>query len=288
MKTLRSTDGTEPHLRALRFQTQRCRQRQSEPFFAGLIVEGTLHYQALKSKSREVEDAAELMVERTADIDGAEIFFEDEVRNCSEATSTLERKRPELGLYAKLFPKGINGVISAERKKQIAPAFELLDRLSGHTDIPEVQSAYEQIKGCTSVLEQALLRRDEAEREYKQKFSQEQQLRTTAREFLVSALARLTDRYKSNPSLAESFFIDDPKVGSTALSQAESRGRVSGKQEVLLAILQHRGETLSAEQREAFLSVTEEEKLDRWVQRVLEGATLVELLTPAVENPPLA
>jgi hypothetical protein len=288
MKTLRATDGTEPHLRALRFQTQRCRQRQSEPFFAGLIAEGTLHYQALKSKSREVEDAAELMVERTADIDGAELFFEDEVRNCSETTSTLERKRPELGLYAKLFPKGINGVINAERKKQVAPAFELLDRLSAHTDITEIQSAYKQIKNSTSVLEQALLRRDEAEREFKQKFAQEQQLRTTAREFLVSALARLTDRYKSNPSLAESFFIDDPKVGSTALSQAELRGKVSGKQEVLLVILQHRGEVLSPEQREALLSVIEEEKLDRWVQRALDGATITELLVPPKENPPQA
>jgi hypothetical protein len=288
MKTLRATDGTEPHIRGLRFHIQRCRQRQSEAFFAGLIQEGTQHYQNLKAKSREVEDASELMIEKTADIDGAELYFEDEVRNTSEAISTLDRKRPELGLYPKIFPKGINGVINPERKKQIAPALELLDRMSSYLDSPEINGAHEQIKYCTDLMTQAIKARDEAEREFKQKFSQEQQLRTTAREHLTSALARLTDRYKSNPSLAESFFIDDPRLGSTALSQAETRGRLGGKLEVLLLILQHRGESINQEQRDALLSTTEEEKVDRWVQKAINGATLAELLTPPPVEAPAA
>jgi predicted nuclease with TOPRIM domain len=274
MRTLRVTDGTEPHLRGIRYHSRQCRQKQGDAYFLGLQQEAEEKHKRLLQKSRGVEDSAETLVDLTADIDGAESLLEDEVRNTSDDLSKLDRQQPELGIYAKIFPGGVGGVIAPERKKQLQPALDLLERLTQFPTVAVVQDALSKIQKRTKQLKDALHAKETEEETFQKLFTQEQAIRAEIREHLVDVLARLTQRYKSNPSLAESFFIPDARSGSTALTAAENRGRVFGKIEALLSFLEAKGVSVGEEQKKAILGTREEDKIEAWLQRAFAGEPL--------------
>jgi DNA repair exonuclease SbcCD ATPase subunit len=285
MRTLRATDGTEPHLKALRHHARRCRQKQTDPFFTGLQGEAEQRYLPLLQKSREVEDAAEILLDLTSDIDGAEEALENEVRNTSDDLSKLDRQKPELGVYARVFPSGIGGIINPERKKQLQPALDLIERLNTFKGEPVVENTIQRLQELIQPLKRALQAKDDAEERYQKLFTQEQALRSEIREHLVDALARLTQKYKSNPSHAETFFISDPRAGSSALSQAENRGRVFGKIEALLSFFESKKLSLTEEQKKLVTSTKEEEKIDAWLQRAYTGALPADILVIPIVSP---
>lgn len=280
MRTLRPTDGTEPHLRAIRFHSRQCRQKQGDAFFLGLQQEAEEKHRRLLQKARAVDDSGEVLVDLTADIDGTENLLEDEIRNTSDDLSKLDRQQPELGIYAKVFPGGIGSVIAPERKKQLQPALDLLERLAQFPTVSVVQDALTKIQKRTKLLKDALQAKEAEEETYQKLFTQEQAIRAEIREHLIDVLARLTQRYKSNPSLAEGFFIPDARSGSTALTAAENRGRVFGKIEALLSFIEAKELSVTEAQKKLILATQKEDIVDGWLTQAYAGEPLAFAPTP--------
>jgi hypothetical protein len=286
MRNLRPTDGSGRYLNALLAHARLCQPKRSEPLFADLISAARAKYTALKAKVREVEDARERAVDLTAAVDAAEILLEREIRNGSDDLSKLERNQPELSIHAKVFPKGLGAVIDPARGRQVAPVIAFRERLSPFLPHPIVQELESRVAARLAGLEQALADKQDGDEDVKRLEAQELQLRGEAREQLTDAHARLTALYKANPALAAQYFHPDPREASSALSNAEARGRVAGKQDALLSFCESRGLVPSEEQQKQILEAIEEEALDRWLTRAYAGASLEEILAapPALET----
>jgi hypothetical protein len=286
MIKLRETDGVEPHLRALSHHSRECRKQKNDPFLQNLRAESEAKHSALKAKTREVEDASETLLDLTAEVDGEELALENEVRNTLDDVSRIERQQPRLGILTAVFPKGLNEVISPERKKQPTTIRDLLQRLSPFLSSPEVQASAKRLSQALSNLELALENREEGGKIFAVLFAQEQALRAEARAQLTGAFGQLTHQYKTNPALAEALFIANPRTGSTALSGAENRGRIFGKQEALLLFFEQQKTPLTEEQRQMFLEINEEERIEQLLRWAYSGTSLTDIL--ARLSPPTA
>jgi hypothetical protein len=284
MINLKTTDGTDPHLRAIQEHGWRCRQKNTELVFQTLQNEAERLYVQLKGKAREAEDSYDESSNLRNDMDGAELLFEKEARNAHGLISSLERDQPQLGVLLKIFPKGLDGVLKPERGKQLAPGQQLLDRMEPFLSYPAVQSSFDKVYSALQVMEKALDAWEKSLRIYQKIFGQERELRTSVREQIVDAKARLTQFYKSAPEQIEKFFLNDPHVSSTALYRAEQQGRIGAKLEVLLSFLTAKQLEITAVQRETLDAVQEEATIELWLSRAFAGAVLVDeiLATPPI------
>ena len=278
MVRLRETDGTEPHIRTLQYYLRECQKKKHEPFFLLLHQEASKPLEELKAKSQEVEKSSELLLDLMADIDGAELRLEDEVRNTSDDVSKLERQQSLPGLHTKIFPQSVGGVINPERQKQLPAVKALLQRLSPYLQHSEIKQASESLQERYSAMEEALNIRKREEERYRDLFTQEQSLRTTAREQLNRAYGQLATKYSADPSRVEAFFIANPRVGSTVAANAETRGRIAGKIEALYLFLDSKLWILLEEQKKKVLASSEEE-VEGYLRRAYDGFSLTEILT---------
>jgi hypothetical protein len=281
MRLLRLTDGTDPHLRALRYHAQQCRRKKSVPPFQALMDKAVERHKDLKEKAREVEDAEEKATDCTADVDNAELGLEGEIRDLHSAVATFDRNNPQHGAYAKIFPQGLEGVIGPERQKQVAPVVALQERIAPFLSHPPIQEANDKLSAALQAFKDALGAKSAQDEVLQTLFNQEVQLRGAGREQLTDAQGQITSFFKGNPALVEAFFIEDPRKGSTARARAEERGRITGKLEALSHFLKKRQIITTPEQEERLSAALEEARVDQALDLAYGGAGL-ELILAAL------
>lgn len=279
MRRLHKTDGTERHLKTFRYHSRRCREKaESDPLFQDLLEKSEKVRTELRDKKREIEDKEDQFIDATAEADAAELALEDLVRDIGGDLAKADRRNPELNAFQKVLPKNVGGVIDPEGESQLPEIVAFRSRLEEFKALPDVAEVLPTLDTAIATFRLRLEAKKGIDEELTKLFSQEQSLRTAGREQMTSAHARLTDRYKSKPGLADRFFPKDARAGSSARSQAEERGRAQGKIESLLSLLAHKGLALPEEERAKISETTDIAKLDRWFTRALTEATLAAIL----------
>jgi hypothetical protein len=285
MINLRKTDGTERHLRAILHHAQQCRMKSEEPFFQTMMKEGYQVHSRLKNNMRLLEDTLEEVSNLTTDVNGAELTLEDAVRNTRDTASSLDRSHPELGILDKLFPKGSEEIIRPDGKKQIPGIIALRQRMLSFVSLPEIKSADEKLLKLLTRFEAAIQAKDAALKMVLTYTEEDLRLREEVRDQIAVASGRLKERFKNNNRAIESFFHPDPREGSSILSDAEERGIVKGKIEVLFAFIEYKEWKASEEQQGILLAIKDSDTADIYLNRVFEGQTLEKILAPLEEEP---
>jgi len=206
MRRLRTTDGTEPHLRAARYHMAKCK-KPGPALHADLRAEMASKFTKLRDKSRLVEDARVEAVDATAAADEAELALEDLLRDIDGDLAKLDREDPSLNARAAVFPNGFGAVIDPEGNEQLEALTKVRVRLAAFSGNPIVASALTKLDDAETALRSALGVEDAAEKKADSLFAEELEARREIREQIESAFGRLRDLYKARPAVVERFFL---------------------------------------------------------------------------------
>jgi len=219
MRRLRSTDGTEPHLRAARYHIAKC-QKAGPALHAELRAEMTAKLNQLRDRSRLVEDARGDAIDATAAADEAELALEDLLRDIDGDLAKLDREDPAMNARAAVFPNGFGAEIDPEGDEQLETLTKLRVRLGAFSSNPIVAGALARLDAAESALRGALKAEDAAETKVESLFAKELEARREIREQLESAFGRLRDLYKARPAVVERFFMRE--VGGRKRAEAKA------------------------------------------------------------------
>lgn len=206
MRRLRETDGTPIHLRAARFHMAKC--ATDEAIHTALRSEMSAHFNALRDKAREREDAETEAVEMMARAEIAEERVENAVRDIDGAAASADRASPGLNAQRTMFPDGFGAVIDPEGDAQIAALGPLRVRATPFMGVPAIAAAFGALETAEAGLRAAIEAEDEAEETVERLFAEELEARRAIRQQAEGAHGRLRDHYKTRPALAEKFFLN--------------------------------------------------------------------------------
>jgi hypothetical protein len=205
MQRLRESDGTPVHRRAARSHIRRCK-KGTAPLHATLAVEMTAKLNALILQSRAVEDLEDEAVDADADMDAAELAFENVIRDLDADLAKVDRSDATLSAQVTTFPEGYGAVIDPEGAAQLAVLPTLKVRIKPFKDDPTIASALAKLDATTEIFKLTLKAVTAAEENVEVGFAIELSERAAIREQMESAYGRLRDLYKARPALAEAFF----------------------------------------------------------------------------------
>lgn len=285
MKQLQETDGTDKHLRAIAYHISRCKEGQ-DTLFVTLTKEAQDKRLALKKASRLVEDKEEDLSVLSAEVSAAELEVERLVLDAASDLKKLDRKSPQLNSFKQVFPEkgGSDAVIRPEGESQLSSLNLFMTRLKKFADQPLLQDTYNAFEGAIKTFRDRLTQKKEAEEKRDQLFTEEVLARKAIRQQLTSAHGRLKDLFQADPDQAEAYFLADPRSGSSALANAEERGRIQAKAEYLIKLLDSKALLLSEEEKKK-LSSKEVEKLDQWFAKALAASSLEEIFPKEEPDP---
>jgi len=221
MRRLRSADGTAVHRRAARYHLAKCRAGQA-PLFAALRAEMTGKYTDLKAKQRAVEDAEDDATDAIAEVDSAEVAFENLLRDIDADLAKLDRADPALNAQKTVFPEGYGKEIEPEGDVQLTVLPALRTRLAAFQGKPGIATALQSFDKAEATFRAALAAKQKATAKVEALFTEEQAARRAVREQLESAHGRLRDLFKARPALAEAFFLHETAPRSPPEAQPEA------------------------------------------------------------------
>jgi hypothetical protein len=206
MQRLGDKDGTTLHRKVLRFHMRKLKSVKS-------TLHQTLHDQGgaalltLKTMARGHEDAIDDETDAEADLDTAELAFEDAVRDLDGDLEKLDRKNPGKDARHAVFPSGFGEVIDPDGAEQLTtlPAFHA--RLAPYEQEPMLAAAVANLADAETAFKLALAAVATAADATKTAFAEELKARAAVRQQLESAHGLLRDFYKARPAQAEKFFL---------------------------------------------------------------------------------
>lgn len=219
MRRLRSTDGTEPHLRAARYHMAKC-QKPGPALHAELRAEMTSKFNQLRDKSRQVEDAKGELIDAMAAADEAEVVLEDLLRDTDADLAKLDREDPAMNARSTVFPNGFGAAIDPEGDEQLEVLTKLRVRLTVLSSNPIVADALKKLDAAEKTLRDALTLENAMEAKVDNLFAEELEARREIREQLESAFGRLRDLYKARPAVVERFFLRE--IGGKKRAEAKA------------------------------------------------------------------
>lgn len=220
MRRLRPEDGTRAHRRAARYHAAQCK-RGKAPLHAQLCGQMNDLLTNLRNKARATEDAEDILVDRSADADSAEIEVEDEIRNVDNELERLDRQDPSLGAQKAVFPNGFGETLDPEGDEQLKVLPGLKVRLKPFMGLGSVAAVVTRLDDRAAALEQTLAAEAAASGAYDVAFAEEVDARRLIREQLESAYGQLRAHYKARPAMAERFFS---REGSSRRPAKEKKG----------------------------------------------------------------
>ena len=130
MKQLQDNDGTDKHIRAIFFHSNRC-QEGSDPLFQNLAREGQEKRAILKNATRLVEDKDEELSVLSSEVSATELEVERLVLDIASDLKKLDRKSPQLNAFKSVFSEkgGSDTIIRPEGESQLASLNAFMTRL---------------------------------------------------------------------------------------------------------------------------------------------------------------
>lgn len=215
MRRLRPEDGTRAHRRAARYHATKCTQVKN-PVHAELATQMGGLLQELRLSVHKTEDADDLLVEKGAVADAAEIAIEDEIRNLDSELERLDRLDPGLGAQKTVLPHGYTEIIDPEGAEQLKVLPGLKLKLAPFLGMGTVNSIVKQLDINAAAFDQALKDETAAEEAYDLAFAEEVNTRRKIREQLEDAYGKLRSFYKARPATAERFFLKEGSARTPA------------------------------------------------------------------------
>jgi hypothetical protein len=275
MKQLQEADGTDKHLRAIFFHTNRCQERTDDLFLA-LAAEGLAKRTALRNAARSVEDKDEELSVLSAESSATELEVERLVLDVASDLKKLDRKSPQMNAFKQVFSEkgGSDTVIRPEGESQLTSLTSFMTRLRKFSDQPLLKETYTELEASIQIFKEKLKAKKAQEEKRDQLFTEEILARKAIRQQLNSAHGRLKDLFQADPDQAEAYFLSDPRAGSSAIANAEERGRVQAKVDYLLKLLDSKAIVLTEEKKKEIMTTIDATLLDAWFTRALVASSL--------------
>jgi tRNA/tmRNA/rRNA uracil-C5-methylase (TrmA/RlmC/RlmD family) len=207
MRQLRGEDSADKHRRAVRYHMGACRRSPNLPLCVTLRQEADVVYKALRTKTREMEDAQDELIDLSAEADAVEEALEAVLRDLHQDLGRLDRDNPALNLQLTAFPDGLGEILEPKGQAQLDTVVSLMDRLKSNQAQQKVAEVLKKLEQASAVLQSALDAEEKAERTAERIAIEEAEARKAVREQLNSAHGQLRTFFKTNPARAERFFL---------------------------------------------------------------------------------
>jgi hypothetical protein len=209
MKQLRAEDSAEKHRRTSRYHIGACRRSPNIALCTTLRQEAEACYKCLVKATRTFEDAADDLVDLSAEADAVEEALEALLRDFYQDLGRLDRDNPGLDLQDTAFPKGLGEVLEPKGQEQVDAVVHLMNLLKTKQAQPKVAEGLEKLSIACATLQSALGAEEAAEQKVDETAADESAAKKALREQLNSAHGQLRALFKANLAKAERFFLKE-------------------------------------------------------------------------------
>jgi hypothetical protein len=222
MRQLRLEEGADKHRRAIRYHMGACRRSSNLPICVTLRQEADACYKALRTKTRELEDSQDDLIDLSAEADAVEEALEAVLRDFHQDLGRVDRDNPTLNVQATAFPDGLGEILEPKGQEQLNTVVALLTRMKSKQDNEKVAEGLKKLEQANANLQNALAAEEAGEKNVERVSIEELEARKAVREQLNSAHGQLRAFFKSNPSRAEKFFLRESGGARRAVTSTTS------------------------------------------------------------------
>jgi len=201
MERLQAKDGTPKYLRAMRVHERTTSRFENTKKIGAQMKPLRLE---LAGAAQDYSDATDAQVDATADAQLADAITDDHIRAAHNAAKTVDLSDPTAGAVHALFPDGFAGSIAptgleqAKEANRIADAAERFPALKSHVTV--LRQDAKDVTAAEAAQTKAFEKTGEAR-------GKVVRLKTKVREQFEASYGALRVLFKSNPKVAERFFL---------------------------------------------------------------------------------